>query len=613
MKTRLTRRQVLRAGSWAGLGLLAAACGGGSAEPAASPAAQAEPTPTEALPMLPGSEVRPQAPIVLKEVPRNRTLIVNYGGAGGQFTNQGVTNPWSTLGYNHQEGNALLWEPLFYYSVFADKEIPWLAERGEYNADYTELTITMRAGAEWSDGVPVTSDDVKYTLDTLGQNDMLNYHAQVAEAVKEVQAPDPRTVVIRFNKPSPRFKFEILSLKFDTGIPILPKHVMEQMYDVTAMPGDDDVVHSGMFNTVQTPQQKVFDLREDWWGFKTGFQPKPDVQRVLVIPISDMTLAAQRVVNNDVDATLDMRASLIRSVVEQNPKIITHTGRAEPFGYVDWWPNSLWMNTQRGAYSNPDVRWALNLSIDRETLDRFAFNGVKTTTIFPFPEYKALKPYLDRVRSRGEALGVGRFSLEESAARMQRAGFAKDGEGFWVKDGQRVNATIHGFESIHADVAPILVEMLRRGGFEAAVNFGTDAFQNMVDGQPGLYLYGHGGSLVDPYATLELYHSRSSQPTQSGVGGSNRFSRYANPAFDQVVDAMSITPPGDPRLFTLFEQAMDIYWGDMIDIPLVQWLHRIPYNTTYWTNWPTQENPYLNGAFWHYTFPLLVLNLKAAA
>ena len=34
-------------------------------------------------------------------------------------------------------------------------------------------------------------------------------------------------------------------------------------------------------------------------------------------------------------------------------------------------------------------------------------------------------------------------------------------------------------------------------------------------------------------------------------------------------------------------------------------------NTTYWTNWPTQDNPYLNGAFWHWTFPLLVLNLKA--
>jgi peptide/nickel transport system substrate-binding protein len=56
---------------------------------------------------------------------------------------------------------------------------------------------------------------------------------------------------------------------------------------------------------------------------------------------------------------------------------------------------------------------------------------------------------------------------------------------------------------------------------------------------------------------------------------------------------------------------MTIYWTDMIDIPIVQWLHRIPMNTTYWTNWPSQGNPYLNPAFWHWTFPLMVLSLKA--
>ncbi len=61
----------------------------------------------------------------------------------------------------------------------------------------------------------------------------------------------------------------------------------------------------------------------------------------------------------------------------------------------------------------------------------------------------------------------------------------------------------------------------------------------------------------------------------------------------------------------LFNQAMTIYWTDMIDVPIIQWLHRIPYNQTYWTNWPTQDNPYLNGAVWHWTFPLIVLNLKS--
>ena len=53
---------------------------------------------------------------------------------------------------------------------------------------------------------------------------------------------------------------------------------------------------------------------------------------------------------------------------------------------------------------------------------------------------------------------------------------------------------------------------------------------------------------------------------------------------------------------------MEIYWRDQIDIPIIQWLHRIPYNQTYWTNWPTAANsaPGINGAFWAHTGMLVV-------
>ncbi len=74
---------------------------------------------------------------------------------GWTLDSVGLSNPW-TPGYTHQAGNCLLWEPLFYYAVFGSKEYPWLAESGEYNADYTELTIKLRPEAMWSDGVPVT-------------------------------------------------------------------------------------------------------------------------------------------------------------------------------------------------------------------------------------------------------------------------------------------------------------------------------------------------------------------------------------------------------------------------------------------------------------------------
>ena len=53
---------------------------------------------------------------------------------------------------------------------------------------------------------------------------------------------------------------------------------------------------------------------------------------------------------------------------------------------------------------------------------------------------------------------------------------------------------------------------------------------------------------------------------------------------------------------------MEIYWRDQIDVPIIQWLHRIAYNQTYWTNWPTEANLACgtNGAFWAHTGLLVV-------
>ncbi len=624
---KLTRREMLRLSAVVGAGTLAAACGATptaaptAVPPTSAPAAATE-TPAAAATTAPAAATDTPAAAeatattgttastTTGDVPRNRTFIVNNGGTSGKFTTTGLINP--VAGMNHQEGMCLLWDPLFFYSVFADKELPWLAESSEYNTDFTQLTIKLRKGTEWSDGTALTSADVKFTLDTYAKNEKIDYHGAVKDNVKSVDTPDDQTAVITFNAPSPRFKFEYLSEKFDTGFPVLPMHALKDAEDVTTVQGKDSTFpHSGMFNVTQSPEQYVFDIRQDWWGFKTGFQKVPDIQRVLYIPIVDMNNAAQRVVNNEVDSTLDLRASVIRSTVQQNPKITTHTGTEEPLGYRDWWPNSLWCNTQLDPYSDPNVRWAVNNCIDRDTIDKVVYLGAKISTIVPYPQYPALNKYLDGAQPIADKLGVRTFDLAKSKERMTSAGYKQDSDGFWLgKDGKRIGGTIMGYESIHADIVPVLVEMLRKGGFESAIDFSNNVATEMADGVPGFYMFGHGASVIDPYATLLLYHSKNAKPLGT-TAGNNAYARYKNPEFDKLVDAIGLLAPGDPKIVDLFNQAITIYWTDMIDIPIIQWLHRIPYNQTYWTNYPTQDNPYLNGGFWHWTFPLMVLALKA--
>lgn len=595
--------------------VLLAACGGGAA-PAAAPEATTATETTEG-----GAAAAEQEALTageLKDVPREDTLFLGWSVSSPI----GVTNPWASPGYTHQEANNMLWEGLYYFEIFADQERPWLAESMEYTADdYTELTIKLRPGAKWSDGTPVTSADVVFTFEGQLNNQTLPYHASFQQFVESIEAVDDLTVVVTFNQPAPRFKFEVLTLKFDTGIPIVPAHVLSAQEDFASFAGGLEMPHSGPYSIVAwNATQKILDLREDWWAIETGLVESPAVKRIVMVNIGgqvgqSMEVVAQRVTNNEFDSALDFRQDLIASIIQQNPNVTSHTGDQPPYGYLDWWPNSLWVNTQLAPYDDVRVRRAMSLAIDRDAIDEIVYGGAKITTIFPFPLYPGLESFIERddVQALIEEYQPRLYDLEESARLMEEAGFTKNSNDLWERDGETINATINGFEGIHSDIVPVLVEMLLRAGFDASINFGTNAYQNMADGVAGLYMFGHGASLVDPYAALELFHGRYSASIGTSAGN-NRFSRYSNPEYDAILDEMAPLNSDDPRFQELAVQALEIYWRDQIDIPIIQWLHRIAYNQTYWTNWPTADNigPGVNGAFWAHTGMLVVTSLEKA-
>ena len=554
----------------------------------------------------------------LAELPRNAQLVL-----GWSITSPiGVTNPWAVPGYTHQEGNALMWEPLMYFGIFKDSYIPWLASSMEYTSkDFTALQIKLNPAAKWSDGKAVTSKDVVFTFEGQMKNDKLPYHAAFVQFVESVTAADDLTVNVKFKIPAPRFKFEVLCEKFDTGIPIVPAHAFDGQADANAFTGGVAMPHSGPYDLVAwDANQKIFNLRANWWAVGAGLIPLPDVKRVVISNLGgqvgqNMDTIAQRIVNNEMDSALDMRSSVIGNILAKNPKITTHTGSKSPYGYLDWWPNSLWMNTQVAPFDDSKVRRALNLAINRDVINDTLYEGAKIATIYPFPLYPGLQKFVDspEMKALEAKLKPGMFDLDASAKLMTAAGFAKNGKGLWEKGGKTVNCTINGFEGIHSDIVPVLVEFLVAGGFDAAVNFGTNAYQNMADGAPGLYMFGHGASLKDPYAAMELYHGRFSNSIGTPAGN-NRFSRYKNPAFDAVVDAMAPLSSDDLNFHKNAVKAMEIYWTEQLDVPIIQWLHRIAYNQTNWTNWPTTTNLAMgtNGAFWAETGLLVVSALKKA-
>src|SRR5471030_1344418 len=100
-------------------------------------------------------------------VPREKTMILVWSGSReGRWVDYELWNPYS-IGSNHQNGPNIIYEPLAFYSAFADKTYMWLAESYQFTPDYRQLTIKTRQGVTWSDGVPFSAEDVAFTLNSL--------------------------------------------------------------------------------------------------------------------------------------------------------------------------------------------------------------------------------------------------------------------------------------------------------------------------------------------------------------------------------------------------------------------------------------------------------------
>ena len=103
------------------------------------------------------------------------------------------------------------------------------AETPKYNADFTEMTVKLRPGIFWSDGVEFTADDVVYTVETQMKNTGMRWGPLLSLNVDSVSAPDPQTVVFKLKRPNSRFH-ALFTVRFN-AIWIMPKHVFEKAPD----------------------------------------------------------------------------------------------------------------------------------------------------------------------------------------------------------------------------------------------------------------------------------------------------------------------------------------------------------------------------------------------
>jgi len=539
----------------------------------------------------------------MAEVARKDTLV--HVGGDTEVLDATNFNPYSigALGRIRNALNKTIFEFFYLYNHNDGAEIPWLAESYKVADDFMSIDVVLRSGITWNDGNPYTADDVKFSLEKLRDTPELEFSSAMKEWVKDVTVTDAEHFTINLTKANPRFFYFYFVENSEIQITILPKHIWEKE-DWTAFQNYDPEkglpVGTGPFKLVQaSPQGQFFDRDDNWWGVKTGFSQASKITRESFIPTGNGPATQARMINNEVDVDVTFQPGEFEASIAQNPELKSWNSQGPAWGVPDACLFTLGLNTKWGPMADVHVRRAVQAAINREQMVDLSYAGGTVPLVLPFSTYGGLDPYRELCQDLVDKYKPDNPDPNLVESEMAEAGYEKDGDGFWAKDGTRMVPEFY-CASWLGPMAPVIEKQLRDAGFDVTVKFvATDNnvfFPTVQQGKADIWIIVHCGSSREPWGTLQHYHSKFNSPEQ---GQTNDYiwanSQYDNPEYDKLIDQMdSILPSPDDKNYTdLVHQCVEFYLRDVIEITMSEERWVRTYNWHYWKGWPSAEDPYV--------------------
>lgn len=146
-----------------------------------------------------------------------------------QYQAPTILSPHTATGYKDFDASQLVIEPLFTYLPDGQlygvliEEVPSL-DNGLLAEDGTTVTLRLKEGVLWSDGEPVTAEDIAFTVDWVMDPANATTTRGTYTIIESVEVQDELTAVVTFTQPNP-FWFEPFT-SYTTGM-LYPKHILE--------------------------------------------------------------------------------------------------------------------------------------------------------------------------------------------------------------------------------------------------------------------------------------------------------------------------------------------------------------------------------------------------
>ena len=244
-----------------------------------------------------------------------------------------------------------MFDPLAYYDAEGNW-VPYLAESFTKIGDGTVWHMKLREGVRFHDGTDMTADDVIATVRAQLADPVISLvYRNTIEPDQFMTKIDDLTVEMRLSRPSVRFPQALTS---QLGM-VLPSEWLELAREDPTL--NQDPVGQGPFMISSRVQDvaTVLVRNPDYWAAnRTNIY----VDRIEIYPITDMVIAAERLVAGDLDVVITANAEATLIMREaQGVRTIENVGSSEGFAAV---------NSERPPFDDIRARQALTFASDRD-------------------------------------------------------------------------------------------------------------------------------------------------------------------------------------------------------------------------------------------------------
>nr|WP_241158502.1 peptide-binding protein [Cohnella candidum] len=387
---------------------------------------------------------------------------------------------------------------------------PWsiAAELPQVAADNMTYSIKLKQNAKWSDGQPITANDVKFTFDTIRNPDVGSPAISTLDKIDSITVKDDYTLDIKLKQVYAPFPYSLF-------ISIVPAHVLKDIPPKELKNSKFGVdpaqtVSSGPWKWSEWTQGQHFTIEKNpnYWGEK-----KPHIDKIIYKIYADQNTEVQALMKGDVQMTEAIPLTQIEAVKKQDGlNVILAPG--PQYEYVQFNFKDENFPDKYSPFKGQKTRQAIAYALNRQGMVDNVLKGSGGLMNSPFLPGSWADP--------GDKAVNYNYDSEKAKQLLAEDGWKPGKDGILVKDGHRFSFELqyNSGNSRREQVSQIIQQNLKDVGIEATpkgMDFATWIDQNITPGKfPAILL---GWSLTNPDPDAEsIFSSKYFPPAGQNSG-----------------------------------------------------------------------------------------------